>query len=1113
MLSNFRFAVIAVLSIAITAFAASSTKVEKPGFFRFPHTDGKFVVFTSEGDLWKVPIQGGEALRMTTLEGEERLARFSPDGKWIAFTAQEDGQDDVFVIPAAGGQPRRLTHHPDRDQVVGWTPDHKILFRSTRDIPYRGYRIYTVPFEGGFQQSVGLDKAALISFEPNGKRVAFNRYSREFRYWKRYKGGWAQDIWVGNITNIDFKNVTQIPEVNLWDGTDAFPMWHANGRIYFLSDRAGRGNIHSMLPSGEDVKQHTFHDKFDVRWPSLGGNAIVYQHGMDIWAFDIATNKTSLVDITLPTDRAQARTRFVNPRDYITALELSPDGKRLLLCSRGELFTLPVKGQGLIRQLTWNSGIREKMPHWTPDGKNIVYWSDEDGEEKLYQIPAEGGKHSLITSDKRGWHFPALTSPDGKWVVYSNEELELVVVDLKNGKTRVIDTAGWEIREYSWSPDSRFIVYSRPEANGNNIVLIWDSQTNNIIPVTNDYFNSHSPSFDPDGKYLYFLSDRISNPRLDGNEFIYALDKRTKPYLAVLKKDQLYPFASEADPKSRVDEEAKPDSGKGDKPKDKSKDKDLVKVTIDHDGLTDRIIPFPVEAGNYGGLTAVSGKIFYLSWERRGMLGWDDYDDDAPRGMKLHQYNLERKKAKVIAEGIRTYDISRNQNKLLVWKDDQFIVSNIDDDFNRFRDRGNEKNDRDEQDNVVNLSQWDLRVDVRAEWKQMFRESWRLQRDFFWEPNLHQVNWQSIFDQYAPLADRISTRDELNDLIGEMFAELNCSHTYVWGGDHSRPKYRRTGLLGADISLTTSDFYRIDRIIKGRSWDASLSSPLSAPGINAKEGDYITHINGRPVNEVTDIYELLLDKADKIISLTLNDKPSLDGGWEIIIKPMGSENGLRYWDWVDGRRQYVHDKSNGQIAYIHLSDMGGFGLSQFAEAYMPQHRKPAMILDVRYNGGGFVAQMILSHLGRKLFAVGRPRHGENYRYPNTAFHGHMAAICNGETGSDGETFTEGFRRIGLGKVIGTRTWGGWVGIRSDKPLVDRGVITQPEFTGWGISDGAWMIEGWGSVPDIEVEEDPNLILSGADPQLDFTIKYLKDLLDNDPKVIPNQPAYPDRSGW
>lgn len=1092
----------------IFLFTIPVLSADNPGFFRYPHTNGEVVVFTSEGDLWRIPIGGGTAIRLTTHEGDERFAHISPDGSQIAFSGQDDGQDDIYVMPVSGGEPRRLTFHPDREQVVGWSPDGQILFRSSREIPFRGYRIYKVSPEGSFPEGIRITKASLISYEPNGDRIAFNRYSREFRHWKRYKGGWAQDIWVGNLGTNEFANVTDNPTINDWDGTDAFPMWHANGRIYYLTDRDTRANIWSMKPDGSDMVQHTKHADFDVRWPAMNGDKIVYQSGMDIWAYDVKTGKYDVIQIDLPTDRVQARVKFVNPKDYLSEFKLSPDGKRLLFCARGELFTAPTKGKGLIRQLTFDSGIREKFPCWSADGEEVYFWADATGEEVLYRIPAKGGESNIIGDDEKGWNFPPVSSPDSKLIAYANEDLELIVMDLKSGKKTVVDQGSWEINDYCWSADGRFLAYSRPEANYNNTVWVWDSKSKETHAVTDDYTSSSNPVFDPEGKYLYFLSDRVANPHLDGKEMTYILDKRTMIYAVMLQDDTESPFLEEADPAGGGDDEWGEDEdgedgkdgkkGKKDK-KDKKEKKEVVDVEIDFEGLAGRIVPFPVAAGNYHSLSAVKENVFYMSFENRGMFNKFS-DEEEPEGAPLHKYDLKSKKHKIVAKSINSYDISIEGEKLLVFKDGDFIVKGLDaEDFEEVEDK-----------QKVDLSGWDLRVEVRPEWQQMFRESWRFQRDFFWTPDMHRVDWQAEYNKYNALANRISTREELNDMIGEMFAELNCSHTYVGGGDQRRPSNHPTGLLGADLSRDKSGYYRIDRIIQGRPWEENLSSPLAEPGLKVQEGDYIIAVNGRPTIESSNIYELFVNRANKITSLTINSKPEAKDSHEIVIKPLGNERMLRYWEWVDGRQEYVSAKSDGRIGYIHLSDMGGFGLSQFTAAYQPQHRKPALIMDVRYNGGGFVAEMILSHLGRQLVSVGRPRHGATYRGPGTAFYGHIAAVCNGETGSDGETFTDGFKDMKLGPVIGTRTWGGWVGIRGDKPLVDRGGLTQPEFTGWNMN-GSYRIEGWGTDPDIEIKEHPTAEFDGTDPQLDATIEYLLNKLVNDPMPLPEPPPYPDRS--
>jgi len=1116
--SRYLPALISTVTLLLLLSNAVVAEETAPGFFRFPDVYGDWIVFTSEGDLWKAPLAGGTALRLTTADGEERYAHFSPDGEWIAFSGQEDGHDDLYVIPTSGGQPKRLTFHPERDQALGWDKEGNILFRSMREFPHYGYKVYKIAKDGGFPESFGLYKAAHITLEPKGSRIAFTEVGLEFRTWKRYQGGWAEDIYVGDLKKLKFDKVSETAAFKDWQGNYGFPMWHTDGRIYFLSDKSGRGNIWSMKPDGSDPKQHTFHTDFDARFPDNGGDKIVYQNGMDVWALDLTSNKYTKVNITLPTDRDQARMRFVDPKGWITDFQLTPDAKRLLLCSRGELFTIPTKKDGLVRQLTFSSSVREKFPQISPDGKNIAAWSDATGEEALYLYPVTGGEPKTIGGDGRGWHFPAVWSPDGKMLAFSNEECEMILMDAATGKTSVVDSAEWEIQDYSWSADSRYLTYSTATPNYNSIIKVLDVAAKKTYALTDDFSNSNNPVFSTEGKYLFFMGDRVSNPRLDGFETMYILDERTLPFAVSLKKETPSPFAPQADPEANDDDDDDKDHHgmKGDDKKDKKKDekkkeeeekKPPEKVEIDFDGIMDRVTPFPVGAGNYGGMATIDDKVFYVKWKRGGMLGDDgEEDEDDGKGATLLRFDLKKKKAEPVAQGVRGYDIAREAKKIVIRKDGQFYVQGVDEGDNS----GNHGGDRPDKgdDKAVDLSQWDLRTDVRAEWRQMFDEAWRLQRDFFWDPNLHRVDWIKIREQYRPLALRISTRDELNDLIGEIFGELNCSHTYVGGGDQKRPEWRSTGLLGVDVSKEVSGFYKINRVISGRPWMKGCTSPLAAPGIDAKVGEYIVSINGRPTSSVSDYLELLLDKAGKVVTVGLNSKASLDGAREVVVKPMGSERSLRHYDWVDGRREYVDKVSDGKLGYIHLSDMGGDGLSQFAMSYLPQHNRQGLIMDVRYNGGGFVAEMILSHLQRGLFSMGMARHGLRYRHPGTAFHGHMAAVSNGETGSDGETFTEGFRRLGLGPIIGTRTWGGWVGIRSDKPLMDGGGVTQPEFTGWGINDGKWMIEGWGTDPDYVIEDDQASMIQGKDPSLDFTVKYLLDKIAKEPKVIPPMPPYP-----
>ncbi len=1082
-----------VLIALIGSFAAQATN-EPFGFFRFPDVSKNKVVFTSEGDLWQVSLGGGIATRLTVSEGEERFAQFSPDGRWISFTGQYDGNSDVYIIPSTGGQPRRLTYHPDRDQVIGWTPDGQILFRSMRNSPLRDWRLYTVGIAGGYPQALPLTKASRASFEPGGKRIAFNQYALEFRRWKRYKGGWAQDIWMGNLQKLEFKKVTK------YKGNDGFPMWYG-GKIYFLSDSTGRGNLWSMNPDGSQLQQLTFHKDYDVRFPSLGDGKIVYQYAMDIWGFDIATGKTWKIDIRLPSDRLQAREQWVDPKKFVTGYDLSPDGKRLLINSRGGLFSLPTARGGLIRQLTWSSGARVYGGEFSPDGKSVVGLSDSTGEMEVWLWDAQGGKPAKrITWDGKVWRFPPRFSPDGQKLSFSDKDLILYILDPKNGTSAVVDTGRWEIRDWSWSPDSRWLAYTRPNERGSSDIFIYDTKTGKRHQVTTGFFRSFNPTWDPEGKYLLFLSDRTFNPYLDRYDGRFINLGYTKPYLLVLQEDVQSPFAVQPEGQA---EEGPPDS-KGEKGKEKEEGKGKkVKVEIDWDGLAGRIVEFPQSPGNYRNLRAIKGKVYWLSREEKGMLGRELFE--GPKSpYSLHLYDLKKRKDKVVVEPIDSYDLSGDLKKLVIRKGTTFRLMKAGQ-VAPPQDKGEEKG-------VVPLEGWTLRINPKAEWKQMFAEAWRLQRDFFYDPHMHGVDWKGVYKQYGQFVPCISSREELNDLIGEMFSELSAGHTYVGGGDWRRAERVGVGLLGIDTKPDrASGYYKITRVLRGNEWDSRVASPLRAPGVDVQPGMWLLRIDGRKVDANRNYLRLLQNKAGIPVEITVNSQPSLKGAREVVVKTLKNEHRLRYEDWVRERREYSLRKSGGKIGYIHLPNMGSRGLSIFGRDYYPQHTKEGLIMDVRENGGGFVAEMILSYLARQLWTVGGSRNSPViYRNPEACFWGYMAALCDGETGSDGETFTEGFKRLKLGPVIGMRTWGGWVGIRGNKPLKDRGFLSEPEFPGWSL-DGKWLIEGWGSVPDIEVENDPSSTARGLDLQLDYAINYLLQRIAAKPKVIPSHPPYPDKS--
>ena len=1095
-------------TIVVISLPSAGRAADTPpdGFYRFPSIARGTIVFASEGDLWKVPVAGGVAMRLTAYEGEEKFAQISPDGARIAFTAQYDGNDDVYVMSSSGGEPVRLTYHPMSDQVIGWTADGKILFRSRRDHPHGDYRTYTLPPEGGIPSLIPLEPAAWVTFEPNGKRIAYEKIGLEFHNWKRYKGGEAEQINVGTLDPLSFKEATS------YDGKDAFPMWGADGRIYFVSDRWGRPNLASMKPDGSDVKRHTTFDDYDVRWPSMGDGKIVYQHKMDLWAYDIASGKNERVPITLPSDRIQVRERFVDPMANLRGWGLSKDGERIALETRGDVFVTRTKKKGLIRRITENSLARTKYPAFSPDGASIAAWTEVNGEEQLMMYAADnGGTPRQVGTQEPGWHYAAVFSPDGKRLAWGDQKFRLMVADAAGGAATVADTGEFEITNYEWSPDSRYLAYDLSIDNGFSQVRIWDGQAKKSYVLTDPMFNSYSPTWDPKGKYLFFLSDRFINPYLDRFEARFIVQKSALPVAVALQADGKLPFAArgDLDPKT-PDKDAKGDKDAKDD-KDKKKEEEKVEpIKIDFDGIGDRAVQVPAPPGQYFGLRAVEGKLHWLGFEPRGMTPPDDPDseDDDERGGSLLTYDIANEKLATLAQGVTGYDVSMN-GKVLVYRTKEG--------FTRL-DAGAMSAPKPDKDNPgggddprVQLSGWTLRINPRDEWAQMLREAWRLERDFFYDPNMHGVDWNGVWKQYGSLAPRMSSRDDLEDLIGEMFGELSVGHAYHSPGDLRRGKPVGTGLLAADLDYDAgSGFWQIKKIYRGDYPDPKTSSPLARPDLNVRPGMWLVAVDGRPLVKNEDYLRRLANRAGTEVELSINDAPKIDGARRIVVKPVPGDTRIRYADWIRANRAYVDQASHGQIGYLHLYDMGGFGLQQFSRDFPPQWNKRGFIIDDRWNHGGFVAAMIIAHMDRKLFSVAGLRYGKYLSTtPDRAFHGHLAVLINRQGGSDCETLAQEVKDFGMGPVIGTRTWGGWVGIRGDKPFRDGGVTTQPEFGGWDPHGRGWQIEGHGVDPDVVLDLGPDGFLKGADVQLDYAIKNLLGRIAKDPRdLAPMPPIVP-----
>jgi tricorn protease len=1089
---------LAVLLIAFVCFGFVTTQAEEARILRFPDIHQDKIVFVHAGDLWLVDSQGGIARRLTSDNGLELFPKFSPDGGLIAFTGQYDGNTDVYLIPAQGGEPKRLTYRPgfenmsDRfgydDMVLDWHPDgNRILFRSTRESYNSWFQtLFLIEKEGGFPQGLPLPEAGLTSFSPDGSKIAYNRTFRNFRTWKRYKGGLAQDVWVYDFDKNTVKRITD------YEGTDTSPMWHQD-KIYFVSDRDRTANIFCYDLKTEQTRKITEHADFDVKWPSLGPKNMVYENGGYLYILDLQTEKSKRISVQIPDDKVLARPEYVSVKDQIYDFGVSPGGERAVFEARGEIFTVPAE-KGNTRNLTNTSGSREKNPNWSPDGKWIAFMSERTGEDELYIISQDGKeKETKITSDGHCFRFAPVWSPDSKKLLFADKELKLYYVRVDDKKVVLIDsTKNWEIRDYCWSPDSRWVAYAKPGKNHMSSVFLYSLDDSKIHRVTDDFTDDGDPAFDPEGKYLYFLSNRDFNAGMGNLEANFVYNEMTKIYVVTLQADSLSPFAPESD---EVESEKEREKRKEEKKKDEEEDKSsaVEKIRIDLEGIGKRVVAFPTDPGNYWGLRAGENKIFYLSFPSWTLTG----GKPGPQGV-LHLFDLEERKDQILLSPIDGYDLSSDGEKIIYKSGSQLGIIDA--------QPGSPKVG----DGVLNLDRMEMKLDRGEEWAQVFNEVWKRERDFFYAPNMHGVDWELMRKRYGEMLPHVAHRTDLNYILGEMIGELCCSHTYLAGGENTSIKVVKTGLLGIDWDAdTASGFYRVGKIYPGQNWKEKLRSPLTEPGVGVKEGEYIIAVDGKTLRYPTNPYSLFENTVGRTVVLTVNSKPSLDGGREVNIKPVAGEYELRYRNWVEENRKKVEQATGGRVGYIFIPDMGGGGLNEFAESFFPQIKKEGLIVDVRYNGGGFVSEMILERLRREAVGMGCSRNAADYTYPEVALHGHMVCIANQYSASDGDNFPYFFREYGLGPIIGRRTWGGVVGIRGFPSLLGGGYVTVPEFAPFSMQ-GEWIMENHGVEPDIEVDNLPDQVILGRDPQLEKAIQVIMKKLEEKPKTFPQRPPYPER---
>jgi len=1098
--------------LVLAAFVpAAATAADETLLLRFPDVHGDRVVFTHAGDLWMSSTAGGRAWRLTAHPGVEVFARFSPDGEWIAFTGQYDGDEQVYVMPAAGGAPQQLTWYPafgplaprwGYDHIVyGWTPDgSKVLFRSLRDGWDIGDgRLFTVGLDGGLPEALPMPVAGSGDLSPDGSRVVYSPLARDFRSWKRYEGGWAQDLWLYDLGDGALTRVTDHPR------SDRDPMWIGD-EVWFTSDRSGTLNLYAWPVGGGEPRQVTDSTTWDVRWPSAdGAGHVVYEMGGQLHLLETASGASRKLPIEVPSDRLAARPRRVSVADAIEGALLAPGGERVVMVARGDVFTLPAEN-GPVRNLTHSSDAHDKWAAWSPDGHTIAYVSDADGEDALYLIAQDGsGEPRRVAGIEGGYLYRVRWSPDGEHVALSDQRGRLYVVAVDGGAvTEVADDPVGEIFDYAWSPHGGHLAYSLGEASGFRSVWVWSLADGEARRVTSDLFNEFSPAWGPKGDYLYFVADRQFAPQIGSFEWNYSVDRESYLYALALRADVPHPFPPESDEAKMEDaedgdgaesEESGDEKGKkGDGDKDEKGDdekgsKDEAPIVIDFDGLEQRLTRVPVDEDNYGQLAAVEGHLIYT----RGDAFY--YGNGPARQPEVVVYSLEDREETVIGNG-GGFALSPDGSKMLVAHRGSFTLHPA-------SPAG--KNDS------QSLSTRGLAVDVvpQEEWAQIFDEVWRRFRDFFYVENMHGYDWEELGERYRPLLAHVGHRSDLNYVLSEMIGELNVSHAYVAGGDWETPPRPQVALPGARFELDAgAGRYRLAEVYRGHNAEPRYRAPLTEVGVDARRGDYVLAVDGEELAGDDNPYRLLRNKADRPVTLTLNERPTRDGAREVTFQPVDDENALLYLEMVEANRQRVSELSDGRVGYIHLPNMGASGLYEFVKWFYPQIRKQGLVVDVRGNGGGNVSQMLLQRLQRTLLAIGFPRNAElPYTYPGTVFHGPMAAVLNETSASDGDIFPAMFQQAGLGPLIGKRSWGGVTGITSHGPLIDGGSVNVPEF-GFLSPEGEWVIEGYGVDPDIEVENDPASVLAGRDPQLERAVQEVLDRLPTTPHELPAKPAPP-----
>lgn len=1103
-----------LLAILLTTVSTSAAQAALP---RFPQPYGDRVVFVADGNVWSVGKTGGAAERLTSAPGQDMFPRVSPDGAWIAYTEASKAGTDIWVIPSAGGPARRLTYHPTTEggtggrhgpdnMVVTWTPDSKYVVYLTKRDQWNSWiqYMYKVPVAGGAPEPMPIDsQVGLATFGPDGHSIAYNRIFRNFRTWKRYNGGLAQQVYT-----FDF-NTKQLQQVTNWSGTNTSPMWYGR-KIYFLSDQDAnrRANIWVYDQDTKQTREVTHFTDYDIDFPALGGDAIAFQQGGKLYELDLPNEQLHEVPVYLPDDNTRTRAHVVSVKGQVRSgdpagqvdFALAPNGKRSLFSARGDIFSVPSE-DGATRDLTNTQGIDEDHPAWSPDGKTIAYTTDVGGCQQIAVRPAEGGAEKVLTAFKEGYLYGPSFSPDGKTITFSDGAHRLWIVGVDGGAPRQVAQDKFsEIHDQAFSPDSRWLAFSMTAVNRRRDLYMYELASGKTTRLGNGSEIDGGPAFSGDGKYLFFVSSRHENTVPSDVDFDFAILKSGGIYAIPLAADTPSPMAPKSDEGDSKgdDAAAKPTPAPAAKGATKAGDQKSADATpavapihVDLDGMMARAVALPIEGANIQQMDARGGKIVYLT-APIGLI------DGSLAGEKsaLHLFDLKKRKDDVIAQDVDSYSLSNDGERVLIRHDGDFTV--LDTKPDAAKDDDSRKH--------LDLGHMRMIVDPSREWAEMFDNAWRLERDIFFSPAMNGQNWQAVHDNYVKLVPQLGSREDLNYLIGQMLGEIGNSHTYVGGGDDgdTTPGVHHA-LLGIDWSVdAASGRYKISTIYPGDNTRDDYRSPLAQPGLNVRAGDYLLAINGTELQAPMDPDALLQTAdADTTVDLTIADSPT-GARRHVVVTPVKEELSLREAAWIAHNRETVDRLSGGKIGYVYMSDMEQLGLQQFERQFYGQLGKQALIMDDRWNGGGFVAPFALERLRRQLATLGTNREGGIGTEPEELLNGPKVALLNHWSASDGDIFPDLFKRYGLGKLVGTRSWGGVRGIRGNWPMMDGGYITIPEDAPFS-QDGKWIVENHGVDPDVEVEDYPADLLAGHDAQLETAVDLLMKQIAGKPAGLPPAP--------